>query len=271
MDREDGAMNEVVSVQALESKTDFIPYESYISPAFAKGEKERLWPAVWLVAAREEEFSEPGKFVTFDIADESILLTRDTTGQIRAFFNVCPHRGRRITKGCGLAAKFYCNYHGRQWNLDGTNKVMIDSGDWTGISPADVALRPVRVDTWGGFVVVNIDGQAEPLLDYLHPWPEMWENYRIQDMRYRWFKTTKLNCNWKVALEAFLEGYHAQTTHPRPAGLTAGNARPSAAIRCSTMPTRHHGAGPTPTSRSFPALAPRRLTVSAGWSGSIAI
>ncbi len=212
-DREECAMNEQTAISALESKTDFIPYESYTSPEFARGEKERMWPRVWLVAAREEDLGEPGQFVTFDVADESILITRDTTGQIRAFFNVCPHRGRRIAKGCGLAAKFYCNYHGWQWNLDGTNKVMIDAGDWTGIGPADVGLRPVRVDTWGGFIFVNIDGQAEPLLDFLHPWPEMWKNYRLEDMRYRWFKTTKLNCNWKVALEAFLEGYHAQTTH----------------------------------------------------------
>lgn len=206
-------MNEIATAPILADKTDFIPKEDYISREFALREKERMWPRVWLVACREEELTEPGKFVTFDIADESIIVTRDSAGALRAFFNVCPHRGRRLTKGCGLTAKFYCNYHGWQWNLDGSNKVMIDGGDWTGIGPDDVGLRPVRLDTWGGFVFVNIDGQAEPLLDYLYPWPEMWESFRLQDMRYRWFKSTRLNCNWKVALEAFLEGYHAQTTH----------------------------------------------------------
>jgi len=202
------------TVPDLSVRTDFIPREDYISPEFAKGEKERLWPASWLMACREEDLAEPGQFYTFNIADDSIIINRDDAGRIQAHHNVCPHRGRRLTAGCGHATKgFYCNYHGWQWNLDGSNKVMIDGEEWSGIGQADVGLRPVRVDTWGGFVFVNIDGKAEPLLDWLHPWPEMWESYRIQDMRYCWSKSTRLDCNWKVAIEAFLEGYHAQTTH----------------------------------------------------------
>jgi len=203
--------------------TDFIPKDAYISAEFARLEKERLWPTQWLLACREEDITKPGQFVTFEIADESIVITRDNDNKLRAYFNVCPHRGRRLLEGCGQTARFFCRFHGWQWKLDGSNHVMMDSGDWQNLSPDDVRLKDVRVDTWAGFVFVNIDGKAEPLLDYLSPWPEMWETYRMQDMRYRWFKQTRLNCNWKVAIEAFLEGYHAQTTHRQVNGANGGN------------------------------------------------
>jgi nitrite reductase/ring-hydroxylating ferredoxin subunit len=196
-----------------ERPTDFIPKDAYVSPEFARLEKERLWPTQWLLACREEDITKPRQFVTFEIADESIIITRDNDRNLHAYFNVCPHRGRRLLEGCGQTARFFCRFHGWQWKLDGSNHVMMDGDDWQNLSPDDIRLKDLRVDIWARFVFVNIDGKAEPLLDYLSPWPKMWETYRMQDMRYRWFKQTRLNCNWKVALEAFLEGYHAQTTH----------------------------------------------------------
>jgi len=87
----------VTAVPDLSARTDFIPREDYISPEFAKGEKERLWPACWLVACREEDLAEPGQFYTFNIADDSIIINRDEAGRIQAHHNVCPHRGRRLT------------------------------------------------------------------------------------------------------------------------------------------------------------------------------
>lgn len=202
---------------------DFVPKFPYLSAEFARLEKERLWPRMWLLACREEEVAKPGQFVTFDIADESIIVTRDNQNVLHAFFNVCQHRGRRLTEGCGRTASIFCKYHGWRWKLDGSNDVMIDGADWTEVGQEDVRLKDVRVDVWGGFVFVNIDGQAEPLLEYLKPWPEMWESYRIQDMRLTWFRTTRLDCNWKVALEAFIEGYHAQTAHRQNNPVNGGN------------------------------------------------
>lgn len=202
---------------------NFVTKDAYVSSEFAQREKDKLWPRVWLLACREEEIEKPGKFVTFEIGDESIIIARDDDNRIAAFFNVCPHRGRRLLQGCGRTARFFCRYHGWQWKLSGQNTVMIDSDDWTEISQDDVGLRRVRAESWGGFVFVNVDGKAEPLLDFLGPWPDMWESYRLEDLRYRWFKTVKLDCNWKVAIEAFIEGYHAQTTHRQINPFNGGN------------------------------------------------
>ena len=205
------------------SNPDFVPKDAYVCPEFARLEKERLWPRVWLVACREEEVKQPGDFVTFNIADESISVVRNKQGDLRAYHNVCPHRGRRLTQGCGNQDGFFCKYHGWQWSLDGDNTVMIDGDDWSGVTADELALKPVRLDTWGGFVFVNIDGRAEPLSDYLKPFAEYWNPYRLQDMRYRWVRSVRLNCNWKVAMEAFIEGYHAQTTHNQYNPLSGTN------------------------------------------------
>jgi phenylpropionate dioxygenase-like ring-hydroxylating dioxygenase large terminal subunit len=192
---------------------DFVPKAAYLSAEFHQLEKQKLWPKCWLIAGREEEVAKTGDYITLDIADETILILRDQAGVLRAFYNVCQHRGRKLLAGCGRTAMIFCKYHGWRWKLDGTNEIMIDGSDWDKIGQDDVALKTVAVDTWGGYVFVNPDSKAEPLQSWLDPFLKPWEPYRMQEQRYTWFKSVKLDCNWKVALEAFIEAYHAQTAH----------------------------------------------------------
>ncbi|SNQ52226.1 (2Fe-2S)-binding protein [Frankia canadensis] len=188
----------------------------YIDPAYVALEKERLWPRVWQVACREEEIEAPGSYVTFEVADESIIVTRQRDGSIRAFYNACQHRGRRLTEGCGVAGHFYCQYHGWRWNLDGSLREAVDRGDWgDSVTDQELRLKEPLVDTWAGFVFINMDPNAEPLLDYLHPLPEIFDPFEFHTFRYRWYKSVVLPANWKTCLEAFNEGYHVQTTHPQ--------------------------------------------------------
>ena len=113
-------------------RLDFVPKDSYLSQQFLERENERLWPRVWQVACRLEEIPHIGDYVTFDVAGESIIVVRTAADRISAFFNVCQHRGRRLTNGSGKAAKFHCAYHGWQWNLDGSVARVLDRGDWHG-------------------------------------------------------------------------------------------------------------------------------------------
>ena len=199
-------------------RKDYVPKEAYICPDFARLEKQKLWPRVWQVACREEEIPRVGDYVTYEICDESFIVVRSAPDTIKAFFNVCLHRGRRITAGCGRSAGLMCKYHGWQWNLDGSLKKILDREDWDGcpgVSDEDFRLREARVGTWGGFVYINPDPGAEPLEQYLAPMPEYVNPYEFEKMRYRWYVSVKLPCNWKVALEAFDEGYHVATTHPQ--------------------------------------------------------
>ncbi|WP_313808420.1 aromatic ring-hydroxylating dioxygenase subunit alpha [Sphingobium sp.] len=195
-------------------RIDFIPVEGYISRPYVQLEAERLWARVWQMACREEEIPNPGDFYTYDIADQSITVVRRQDGAIAAYHNVCPHRGRRLTTGCGRMGRFHCKYHGWQWSLEGTPTHIVDRHDWNDLlSDADVSLVPVMVGTWGGWIFVNMDSDCEPLESFLEPAKSMLDPYEFDKMRYRWRRQVILPCNWKVAQEAFDEGYHVQTTH----------------------------------------------------------
>jgi len=92
----------------------------------------------------------------------------------------------------------------------------VDRDDYRGcLQDMDIRLKSMSVDTWGGFVFINMQEAPEPLRDYLAPIPEIFDGYEFEAMRYRWYKSVILPCNWKVALEAFNEGYHVQATHPQ--------------------------------------------------------
>lgn len=98
-------------------RPDYIPAENYTSRDFAQLEAEHLWPRTWQMACREEEVPTVGSFHTYDILGDSIIVVRTAPEEIKAFHNVCPHRGRRITQGCGKTARLHCRFHGWQWDL----------------------------------------------------------------------------------------------------------------------------------------------------------
>jgi phenylpropionate dioxygenase-like ring-hydroxylating dioxygenase large terminal subunit len=142
----------------------------YLGQAFADAEAAYLWPRVWQVACREEEIPAAGNYIAYDIVDDSIIVTRGQDGEIRAFHNVCPHRGRRLVGRSGTAREFVCGYHGWRWNLDGSNSKVVDRHDWQGcISDEEIGLQAVKVATWGGFVFINMDADCEPLETFLAP------------------------------------------------------------------------------------------------------
>lgn len=197
---------------------DFVPKEAYICRDFAKREKERMWTKVWQVACRVEELKAVGDFVTYDIGDQSVIVTRSAPDSISAYYNVCMHRGRRLTAGCGHTKRFHCTFHGWRWNLDGSVNRILDEKDWAGCPNAtqeDFRLVDIKVDCWGGFVFINFDPDCEPLADYLDPMPGYIDPFELERARFRWSYSVKVPCNWKVSLEAFNEGYHVAATHPQ--------------------------------------------------------
>ncbi len=199
-----------------------IPVEAYISEEYAKQERTKLWQKTWLMAGRLEDMPNPGDYLTFEIMDDSILVTRDDENNIRAFHNVCMHRGRRLVdkacgakQGCGNAKQFRCGFHGWRWNNKGENVFVQEKADWQGkLTPENLALTSVKCDTWGGWVWINMDPGAEPLRAYLEPAASMLDPFQLENMRYRWRRWLIADCNWKVAMEAFCETYHVPGTHP---------------------------------------------------------
>ena len=189
--------------------------EAYTSKAYARAENDKLWPKVWQAACRVEEIPRVGDYVTYDILDESIIVARTGPDTIRAYYNVCLHRGRRLTAGCGHTKQFACRFHGWRWDLDGENALALDKEDWGDkLNPDNLRMRQVKVDTWGGWVWINMDPDCEPLRQWLEPASSMLDPFELEKMRYRWRQWLYFPCNWKTALEAFIESYHVLGTHP---------------------------------------------------------
>ena len=196
--------------------------EAYTSRDYLEAERAKLWRSHWLQAGRVEDIPGPGDFITYEILDDSVIITRADDGAIRAFHNVCPHRGRKLIdtpKGQrnarGNKQSIICGFHGWTFNREGQCTFIEHQDDWQGaLTPERTSLGPVAVDTWGGFLWVNLASDAGPLRDYLEPAATMLDPYRLENMRTRWRKWVVFECNWKVAMEAFCETYHVPGTHP---------------------------------------------------------
>lgn len=213
--------NIIKTVEELEEPITY-SVDAYISQDYARAERDKLWRKVWLQAGRVEDIPKSGNYITYDILNDSVLIVRTGDGSIKAYHNVCPHRGRKLVdtpegerNARGQRVQFVCGYHGWRFDLDGKNTNIPHKEDWQeALDDNCSGLTPVNVDTWGGWIWINLDADCEPLKDYLDMVPGMLDPFELDNMRTRWRKWGVFDCNWKVALEAFNETYHVQTTHP---------------------------------------------------------
>jgi phenylpropionate dioxygenase-like ring-hydroxylating dioxygenase large terminal subunit len=152
---------------------DFVPAGRYTSPEFFALEMERLWPRVWQIAGRQDELRETGDFVEYRIGTQSILVVRTPAGALKAYHNACRHRGRRLASGCGRfeGRTIRCPFHGWAWNLEGENVHVFHGEEFDAgtISRERLQLVECQLDTWGGFVWINMDPSAPPLRQAIGP------------------------------------------------------------------------------------------------------
>jgi phenylpropionate dioxygenase-like ring-hydroxylating dioxygenase large terminal subunit len=187
-------------------------------PEFFALERERLWPRVWQMACRLEEIPEVGDYVEYEILGQSVIVVRTAPDRIRAYHNACRHRGMRLVQGRGNAANgLVCPFHGWCWNLDGSNRFVFAPNLFREdqLDPVDLGLRACRLETWGGCAFVNFDDDAPPLRPSLEPFATYHDAFLVDRMRAEAWFSTVLPVNWKLASEAFMEGYHATQTHPQ--------------------------------------------------------
>jgi nitrite reductase/ring-hydroxylating ferredoxin subunit len=195
--------------------TDAIPIARYYDPEYFAKEVKHLWPKIWQWACREEDIPNPGDYRIYDIVGKSLIVTRTPSGEIKAFYNSCLHRGRKLATLNGCKNEFRCPYHGMTWNVDGgfrDNPIGWDFPQWDG---RDMSLPQVRVAAWGGFVFVNFDPDAKPLMDYIGPIAEHFERYDWKNRHIAVHIHKIVKANWKVVTEAFMESHHSITTHPQ--------------------------------------------------------
>ncbi|WP_230293885.1 SRPBCC family protein [Croceicoccus sp. Ery5] len=207
-------------VPHLVTNPERIPAARYYDEAFYKAETERLWPHVWQMATRLELIENVGDWIEYSNLGKSVIVVRTKDG-VKAYHNACRHRGVPIAEPGGhgncKSAGFICPFHGWRWNLDGENTFVYGKHFFSEeqLDAADLALRPCRVETAIGCAFINFDDDAPSLRDSIGGVLEALEMRGMDDMRAEWWYATRLPANWKVAMEAFMEGYHVMKTHPQ--------------------------------------------------------
>ncbi|MEX1147179.1 MAG: aromatic ring-hydroxylating dioxygenase subunit alpha [Sphingomonadales bacterium] len=197
--------------------------EPIISPELFEQERDRLFRKVWLKVGRVEEIAEPGdyKVKQIDVARTSAILIRTKGGDIKAYHNICPHRGNKVipetgneTYGRAKANVLTCRFHGWVFSSDGPVRSIPREEAFSGIDKACLGLRPIHCDTWEGFIFINLDENPDQSLgEYLGGMGDHFGGYPYGESTCAYHYSTVLDCNWKVALYAFTEGYHVATIH----------------------------------------------------------
>ncbi len=197
---------------------DRIPSKRYYDKDFYDLEVKNLWPHVWQMACRLEDIPEVGDYSVYRNLDQSIIVIRTAEDTVKAYHNHCRHRGVELVNNRGKAkGGFICPFHGWRWDAEGNNTYMYADFAFAEDQKceADLKLVPVRVETWGGCAFINLDDDAPPLRETLGIFGKTMDMFKVEQLRAEWWLAAKVPCNWKLAMEAFMEGYHVATTHPQ--------------------------------------------------------
>ena len=200
--------------QALVSEDLVLPSSCYTSQEFYQQEMEGIFSKTWVLVGRKDQVAKPGDFFTCTVAEEPILVVRSRDGELRAFYNVCRHRGTQVMVGEGNRKAFSCPYHGWTYSTEGE----LIGNPYYNASPSfkkeEHGLRSVQVDSWGGSVFVNLDSNAAPLLSYLGDLPQRVKAWGLEELKWTKRLSYHMACNWKLFADNFIEAYHFPVVHP---------------------------------------------------------
>ena len=204
-----------------------IPAARYYDEDFYKLEVEKLWPHVWQMACRLEQIPNVGDWVEYSNVGKSVIVVRTKDG-VKAFHNACRHRGVPIAGGYGndtgasahgncAKSGFICPFHGWRWNMDGENTFVYGKHMFSEkqLDSGDLGLKPCRVEVANGCAFINHDDNAPSYRDTIGPLVDNLDAHGLSNVRAEWWYGTVLPANWKIAMEAFMEGYHVMRTHPQ--------------------------------------------------------
>ena len=167
----------------------------------------------WLGVARADELKKPGDYRVVELAGASTILVRDEEGGLRAFANVCRHRGTRLLDGSGNAARIRCPFHGWTYGLDGSLHGATRMGATRGFRHADMGLVEFRAAERGGFVFVALSDEAPELDDWLGDFGALHAPWELESLVTTRRRELEVDCNWKLFLEVFNESYHLEYVH----------------------------------------------------------
>jgi len=204
----------VEAVAAVGTRT--LPWSWYTDPAVLQLEREQIFRRSWQYVGRQDEVAEAGSFVATRVGDIPVVLVRDEQRTLRAFLNVCRHRGSLVCEGSGKRATLQCPYHAWTYGLDGKLVAAPRFSREGGTDSDELGLIALQLDTWGPLVFVNPDPDAAPLSEFLGDVPERIAaaGIDLDALRFLQRAESELDANWKISAENFLECYHCPTAHP---------------------------------------------------------
>jgi phenylpropionate dioxygenase-like ring-hydroxylating dioxygenase large terminal subunit len=205
-----------------------VDYTDSIDPEQWKLEQQAIFRRLWLHVGRVERLPKAGSYFTREMpsvgAGTSIIVNRDKDGTIRAFYNLCRHRGNKLVwndypgeEVSGTCRQFTCKYHGWRYALNGDLTFIQQEDEFFDVDKADYGLKPIRCEVWEGFIFVNFDDDAEPLEDYLGEFGQNLKGYPFHEMTEVYSYRAEVNANWKLFIDAFTEFYHAPVLHNKQA------------------------------------------------------
>ncbi len=198
------------------SRASTIPRRWYLDPQVADLEKRKIFWKTWQPVCHVEQILRAGDYFACEVNGEPVVAIRETDGSIRAFSNVCRHRAHPVATGKGNRKSLQCRYHGWTYGLDGR---LLAAPEFEGVQNwklTDVCLPELRVETYGPYVFVNLDSKSESLNEILGKIPEEVERegFPVQKMHFVERREYEVQCNWKVYIDNYLEGYHIPMAHP---------------------------------------------------------
>jgi choline monooxygenase len=192
-----------------------LPWAWYADPEVLRREGERIFARTWQYAGRLGQVADEGSYFAAAAGEIPVVVTRARDGELRAFLNVCRHRGHLVASGEGRRESLQCPYHAWTYGLDGQLRAAPRSEREPGFVLDEIALAPVQVDTWGPMIFVNPDLDAAPLADALGDVPrQLAELVDVDALEFRFRAEFEVRANWKIACENFLECYHCAVAHP---------------------------------------------------------
>ena len=193
-------------------RLETLPWSWYTDPEILRREQETIFRQTWQYAGPAEHVADPQTFFTCRAGDIPVVVVRDREGELRAFVNVCRHRGSIVVEGRGGRATLQCRYHAWTYELDGTLRTAPRADRERAFDPSGLSLVPVAVETWGPFVFVHPDREAPPLAGVVGRLPGLVPD--VASLRFHHRSEYELAANWKIACENFLECYHCPVAHP---------------------------------------------------------
>jgi glycine betaine catabolism A len=198
-----------------------LPKRTYHDPAIFEWERQHILRRDWVMVAREEDLPQPGSYVLVEHDGDPLIVVRGRDDRIRAFHNVCRHRGTAVAEEpCGTAVRFQCPYHAWIYDLDGRLIRAKHTEDLEDFSFEEYGLAPVRLETWQGFVFLTLDPDAPSLASQLGDLVEHWSRFDFRSLRSAKRIEYDVRANWKFIAENYSECYHCPGVHPQLNKLT---------------------------------------------------